>query len=90
MSESKRSPDDPRYRIPGTNFINLSHWSRENEPKSQPKYKVGDVVVVTLTCEITSVGNDCDGTVLYGLDSVGFGYNEDCLRPATEDELKNF
>lgn len=81
---------DDKYRIPGTNMFNFSAWSRDNEPKEPPRYKVGDVVVITLTREITAVGNDCDGTVLYGLDGMGFGWNEDIMRPATDEEIAGY
>ena len=57
-------------------FLNWSKYSRENIPKKPPKFKVGDTVVLTTEREITQVGQDCDGTVLYGLDNIGFGWNE--------------
>lgn len=64
----------PDYRI--GNFVNYSKWSRENEPKSAPKFKVGDKVTFTIETEITKVGQDCDGTTLYGAEMLGFGWDE--------------
>lgn len=88
---NKRSIDDPRYKIPGTNMINFSMWSRENEPKGDHQYAVGDVVVLMRVCEIEKLGRDCDGTPLYWLsDGLGGGYSEQSLRPATEEEASNF
>jgi hypothetical protein len=80
---------DERYRIPGTDAFSYSKWARENVDRDPPKFKVGDVVVITLVKEITKVGNDCDGTVLYGLEDLGFGYSEDNLRLATDEEADN-
>jgi len=70
---------DERYRILGTNAFNFSKWSRENEPKPPPKHKVGDVVRITSIQEIISIGKDCDGTVLYGLTNLGFGWAEESI-----------
>lgn len=82
--------DDERYRIPGTNMVNFSHWARENVEQPAPKFEVGDVVVITLVREITAVGKDCDGSTLYGLDGIGFGYSESDLRIATDEEKSNY
>lgn len=62
------------YTIGG--FLNWSKYSRENIPKKTPKFKVGDNVILTTEREITQVGQDCDGTTLYGLDNIGFGWSE--------------
>ena len=67
---------------PDKPFFVFSHYSRENVPKKPPKYKVGDVVILKTEREITSVGQDCDGTMLYGLDNIGFGWSERDLRLA--------
>jgi len=74
------------YRIPGTNMFSFSQWSRENIPKPPPKFKVGDVVVLTTKREITHVGEDCDGTILYTLDGLGPGWSEESLELATSDD----
>ena len=90
MSDEKLPMDDERYRIPGTNTFNLSAWSRENEPKAPPQFKLGDIVVFTTTAEITRVYQDVDGTPLYSLDIQPHGHNEESIRPATEEEKDNF
>ncbi len=64
------------YIILGTNIINFSKYSRENIPKPSPKFKVGDKVVFTIETEITEIGNDCDGTVLYGAYMLGNSWGE--------------
>lgn len=90
--EGKKLPfDDPRYLIPGTNAFNFSQWSRENEPKPDHAFKVGDVVVLTVVCEVTKLTHDCDGTPLYSLSgSLGHGWSGDQLRAATDDEANNY
>lgn len=80
------SMDDPRYRIEGTDWINFSKWSRENIPKGDHAFKVGDVVTLTVTVEVLSLQRDCDGTPLYELSRVGSGWGEEALRPATAAE----
>ncbi len=76
-----------RYRIPGMNAFSMSAWSRENEPKDTPRFKVGDVVVVTVVTEVTRVYKDCDDTPLYGFDDIGNGYaDRGNIRLATQDE----
>ena len=76
--------NDERYRILGTNMFSFSRWSRENEPKPPPKYKVGDIVMLTRESKIVLVGEDCDGTALYGLDNLGFGFCEEQLKLVKE------
>jgi hypothetical protein len=78
--------DDERYRIPGTNMFNLSKWSRENVPKSPPRYKVGDVVVHVTDDEVLRVFEDCDGTPLYELARGGSGISDDWLLPGHADD----
>ena len=97
MSKNTNDEDQKRlfsedYRIDGTNMFNLSKWSRENIPKPPHKYKVGDIVTVTVTAEITELHHDCDGTALYKLDGHGTGYTLDdsYARPATKDEIDNY
>jgi len=68
------------YRIPGTNAYNWSKYSRENIPKPKPLFKVGDMVILTTEVEIISIGKDCDSTVLYELDGMGFGWSEEQIR----------
>jgi hypothetical protein len=63
-------------------ILNWTKYSRENIPKPLPKYKVGDEVILTTRREIMSVGKDCDGTPLYELDNIGFGWSEKELRHA--------
>lgn len=79
----------PDYRIEGTGLFSFSRWKRENDPAPPPKYKVGDVVVVTRVMEITEVSADCDGSPLYALDNDLFGIGESSLRLATEEEAEN-
>lgn len=63
MSETKPLTH-PDYEIaPG--MFNLSAWSRENEPKGEPRFRVGDRVVLTIPLYIQHVGQDCDGTPLF-------------------------
>jgi hypothetical protein len=38
--------DHPDYRVPGTDLLNLSKWSRENDPKPPHKFPIGQVVTV--------------------------------------------
>jgi len=77
-----------RYRIPGLNAFSMSAWSRENEPKEPPRFKVGDVVAITVIAEVTKVYADCDGTPLYTIDGVGNGIadRDGNMRLATPDE----
>lgn len=83
--------DDPRYRIEGTNMVSFSKWSRENIPKPDHQRQVGDVVVLTVTCEVVSLIRDCDGTALYVLSNgLGGGWSEDQLRAATQEEKDNY
>jgi len=74
--------NDPRYLIPGTNIFLLSKWSRENEPKNPPKYKVGDRVIVTIETDVVALEEDCDGTPLYELRNLGHGFGEGCMQMA--------
>jgi hypothetical protein len=56
--------DHPDYEIaPG--MFNLSAWSRENVPKGEPRFKVGDRVVLVDPLYIVRVLKDCDGTPLF-------------------------
>lgn len=82
---------DERYRIPGLNAFSMSAWSRENEPKEPPRYKVGDVVVLTVTTEVTRVFEDCDGTPLYSFEN-GLRNMSDRgqIRPATDEEAREY
>ena len=66
-----------KYTIPGTRIFNWSQYSRENIPKDSPRFKVGDEVIFTLKTTITKVGNDCDGTVLYGAEMIGPGWGQE-------------
>lgn len=87
----KQDMNNPRYWVTGPGTFNLSKWLRENVEQPPPQFKVGDVVTITITREITKVGQDCDGTTLYGIDGLGFGWPEgDHLRLATDEEAKNF
>lgn len=55
---------DPKYEFsPG--MFNFSAWSRDNIPKGEPKFKVGDRVVLTIPLYVQWVGEDCDGTPLF-------------------------
>lgn len=82
---------DERYRIPGLNAFSMSAWSRDNEPKEPPRFKVGDIVAITIITEVTKVFNDCDGTPLYSLDGIGHGYSDhNDIRPATDEEKQNY
>ena len=67
------------YRIPGTSCYNWSKYSRENIPKPAPKFKVGDEVRLTIDSDIIRVGQDCDGTPLYELRNLGFGFSDNDL-----------
>lgn len=82
--------DIARYTIPGTNVFNLTRWVRENTEYPPPKFKVGDVVVFTVITEITGVGKDCDGSILYSAEMIGHGWGEENFREATEEESKNY
>jgi len=62
--------------LSGIKGFRWSKYSRENIPKPSPKYKVGDLVRVTSEQEITRIGQDCDGTPLYELTNLGFGWGE--------------
>jgi hypothetical protein len=80
--------DSPEYRIPlqdGNYALNMSKWSRENVPKSPPKFKVGDEVVYTVKTEILRVYADCDGTTLYQIDENGYGISEISLSEVNND-----
>ncbi len=49
--------------------------------------------MLSLRVEVTGLQRDCDGTPLYSLLISGRemnGYNEDCLRPASEQEKKDY
>jgi len=80
-----KSWNDERYRIPGTNCFSLSKWSRENEPKLPPNYKVGDEVILTSETTIVQVYEDCDGTPLYQVDCNGYGISEQQLIALKEE-----
>jgi len=84
MKIDKMPLDDQRYRIPlqgGGYALNLSKWSRENEPKPPHKYKVGDTLALTTEVEVKSLHFDCDGTPLYELYNLGNGFSEESLVP---------
>ena len=66
--------------FPDKPFFVFSHYSRENIPKPKPKYSVGDEVVLTFETDVTKIGQDCDGTTLYGLRNVGFGWGENSFK----------
>jgi hypothetical protein len=51
-------------------MFSFSAWSRENIPKGPPRLSVGDNVVFIVKTQIHTVGQDCDGTPLYGSDMV--------------------
>lgn len=82
--DNKKTLED--YRIPGTNLLNFSAYSRENIPKLPHKHKVGDIVKYTAVCEITELHNDCDGTALYVLDNQHYGVSEDSLKTPSKAE----
>ena len=76
--------DNPRYRIPlqgGGYILNFTKWSRENEPKTPHKYKVGDTLILTTEVEVKSLHFDCDGTALYELYNLGPGFSGEQLAP---------
>lgn len=84
-----KSLNDPEYRIPGTNIVSFSRWSRENVPKPPPAHKIGDRVLVELL--VHKSYEDCDGTPLFAIggDNIGcscpsllHGYNNESLTPA--------
>jgi len=84
-----KAMDDERYRIPlsdNSYAINISKWSRENEPKDPPKYKVGDMVkfVLDTEVEVLQVYEDCDGTPLYELEMVGLGWSEENIKEVSK------
>jgi hypothetical protein len=56
----------PDYEF-APNMFNLSAWSRENEPKGPPRFKVGDRVMFTVPLYVEIVGEDCDGTPLFSV-----------------------
>jgi hypothetical protein len=66
---------DPKYGYVVGGMFLLSKWLRENEPQI-PKYKIGDMVELTIEGEITAVYQDCDGTPLYEIDGNIRGYSE--------------
>lgn len=91
MSDKPKLPmDDPRYKIPGTNMINFSKWSRENEEHPDHKFAVGDIVVLTITVEISELIRDCDGTPLYRFGDIRGNWSEESLRAATDEEIENY
>ncbi len=54
----------PDYEFaPG--MFSFSAWSRENEPKGEPRFQVGDRVMLNIPLYICRVGQDCDGTPLF-------------------------
>lgn len=84
MSAPQKPLDHPDYRVPGTNLINASKWSRENIPKPPPAFKVGDRVLAEVT--VHKVYEDCDGTPLFAIGgSSGIvllhGWPNESLRP---------
>ena len=92
--DEKKPMDHEDYRIPGTNMFNLSKWIRENDPPQPGKYKIGDHVSLVLSCVITRVFQDCDGTTLYSLEMTDIdqqfhGYSDDNLLPGQEDDWKH-
>lgn len=76
--------DHPDYLIPGTNILNFSRWSRENEPKDPSPFKIGDEVYVLCCAEVVRIYEDCDGTPLHALDNGQKGYSAASLS-ATSD-----
>ena len=74
--------------LSGAKIFNFSKYSRENIPKPKPKYKVGDTVILKTEREIVRVGHDCDGTPLYELDNIGFGWSERDFKLANPNTRK--
>lgn len=90
-NEGKLPIDDPRYRIEGTNMINFSKWSRENEPKPDHEYAEGDIVILTITAQVKKLTRDCDGTALYQFHEIGGNWSEDTiLRKASDEEADEY
>lgn len=80
-----------RYRLEGLNAFSLSRWSKENEYHEPHRFKVGDIVRLTITCEVTNLVEDCDGTALYTLDNDMHGVpDNDDIRLATDEEKENY
>lgn len=82
------SPDDERYRIPGTTILNFTAWSRENEPKDPPKFWLGHRVRFipddgdVVEGVIEACYPDCDWTPLYDVKIEGghvHGVSDDSL-----------
>lgn len=82
--------EDERYRVAGLNAFSFSKWSKDNLPKQPARFKVGDVVAVTIITEITKVYEDCDGTPLYAFDKFTGWPDDGSIRPATDEELNSF
>jgi hypothetical protein len=75
----KKPLTHPDYKIEGMNAYNFSKWKRENVPAPPARFKVGDKVVFTVETQVVKVYQDCDGTPLYALESVGNGWTEEGL-----------
>jgi hypothetical protein len=78
MDIPKEHMEDPKYGYVIDGMFLLSKWLRENEPQ-EPKYKVGDLVELTIEGEITKVYKDCDGTPLYEVNGNIRGYSESSI-----------
>jgi hypothetical protein len=74
----------------GRRILNWTAYSRENIPKPDHRFAVGDIVTVTFTTEIDRLTRDCDGAPLYSLLNLGHGFGEECIRLATEEEKENY
>lgn len=90
---NEKPPNHPDYEIaPG--MFNFSKWSRENIPKPPPKFKLGDAVRLTMTLYVAVVGQDCDGTSLYGLATDEYAHLDPephryaCLHGISDDSLE--
>lgn len=58
---------------------------KENNLAKPRKFKIGDEVVFKIEITITQVGQDCDGSVLYGADYIGNGWGEENFEFAKKD-----
>jgi hypothetical protein len=83
MNIPEEHKTDPKYGYVVGGMFLLSKWIRENTPTKQHKYKVGDIVSITVECEVLKLAYDCDGTPLYTLESVGGGWSENALKVIT-------
>ena len=60
---------------------------RQNNLEKPRKFKVGDPVTFTIETTITKVGQDCDGTVLYGADFIGNCWGEENFTLSVNDNV---